>query len=622
MAIDTITHAPAPTPSDAASTPRGRWIDNWDPEDEAFWERAGSKIARKNLIFSIFTEHLGFAVWVLWTIVVINLANIGIVLSVPQLFWLTAVPNLVGSMLRIPYTFAVPRFGGRAWTAVSASLLFIPTMLLAVVVPSGWLAGQGSDVQFWVLLACAATAGLGGGNFSSSMANISFFYPEKRKGFALGLNAAGGNLGVAAAQLLVPLAIIIGVPAAAVKLPKHEVHLAYAGLMWMPLIAIGVICAWLYMDSLTQAKADKRSYVAALRYRDTWIMSLLYIGTFGSFIGFSFALPLVIKTTFPEFLAGHPFIATYLAGLGFVGALIGSLARPLGGWLSDKVGGARITLGVFMGMALFTAAAIIGVQDRSFPLFFASYMVIFLLAGMGNGSTYKMIPSIFAALGRTHADDAGIDRRETAAEFKRRAAAVIGVAGAIGAFGGFLIQVVLRQANLGVSGLITAAKTPAEKVAIAAAHSDWSVPALAISSSPLSPGRSTCGGAPRCCNEGAPVRRWRRRWSRRAVRRRRGAERRERGHEPARRDDGLECGLRQHRPCVRFTEKFPDRLEAVGQRQHLRHPLDHLGVDHQRDTDKDGAALGCQFGDDHPVTRPTRFRSSSARARPALGSSL
>ncbi len=192
---------------------------------------------------------------------------------------------------------------------------------------SGWLLDRTHNVQLWVLFLCAATAGVGGGNFSSSMANISFFYPEKKKGFALGLNAAGGNLGVAVAQLFVPLVIIIGVPATAVKLAQHQVHLAYAGLMWLPLIAIAVFGASRYMDSLTQAKADTKSYVASLRYSQTWIMSFLYIGTFGSFIGFSFALPLVIKTTFPEFLADHPFIATYLAGLGFVGALIGSLSR-------------------------------------------------------------------------------------------------------------------------------------------------------------------------------------------------------------------------------------------------------------------------------------------------------
>jgi MFS transporter, NNP family, nitrate/nitrite transporter len=475
------TSGPEPTPAADSTTDyrrRGRWIDDWDPDDEDFWARSGERIARKNLIWSMFAEHLGFCVWVIWTIVVINLGNIGISLSLSEQFLLTLIPNLIGSVLRIPYTFAVPRFGGRMWTTISASLLFVPTVLLATIVPSGWLSDQSHSVQLWVLFLCAGTAGLGGGNFSSSMANISFFYPEKKKGWALGLNAAGGNLGVAVAQLLVPLVIIIGVPSAAVKLPQHNVHLAYAGLMWLPLIALATAGAWLYMDSLSQAKADKKSYVASLRHSQTWVMSFLYIGTFGSFIGFSFALPLVIKNTFPEFLANHPFIATYLAGLGFMGALIGSLARPLGGWLSDKIGGARVTLYVFLGMAAFTAVAIAGVQGRSFLLFFGAFMVIFLLSGVGNGSTYKMIPSIFAILGAKEARETGDDPKAAAVEFKRRAAAVIGIAGAIGAFGGVLIQVVLRQASLNVSALVTAATTPAEKVAVAAARSDWSTPAL------------------------------------------------------------------------------------------------------------------------------------------------
>ncbi|MGE4425356.1 MAG: MFS transporter [Solirubrobacteraceae bacterium] len=459
-------------PSDPPAR-RGRWIDHWDPDDERFWETSGRRIARRNLAFSIFAEHIGFSLWVIWGIVTLNLGNVGITLSLSETFWLTALPNLVGSFLRIPYTFAVPRFGGRAWTTFSAGLLLVPALLLAIVVPSGWLASQSHDTQLLVLMLCAATAGFGGGNFSSSMANISYFYPERHKGAALGLNAAGGNLGVAVAQLLVPLVIIIGVPAAAVKVTPHEVHLAYAGLMWIPLITIAALGAWLRMDSLTQAKSDKRSYVKAAKQPHAWIMSVLYIGTFGSFIGYSFALPLVIKNTFPEFLADHPFIATYLAGLGFVGALIGSVARPFGGWLADRVGGARVTLTCFLGMGVFTLLAIVGVNQRSFALFFGAYSVIFFLAGAGNGSTYRMIPAIFATLGRRQSDDDA-----TRLDFKRQAAAVIGIAGAIGAFGGFLIQVVFRQASLGVSQAVAAATTPAEKVRVAAEHADWSAGAL------------------------------------------------------------------------------------------------------------------------------------------------
>ncbi|MEA2234653.1 MAG: transporter, family, nitrate/nitrite transporter [Solirubrobacteraceae bacterium] len=472
----------APEPSEAAartSSRRGGWIDDWDPEDETFWETRGKKIAKKNLVLSIFAENLGFSVWVLWTIIVINLANAGFALSLSEQFLLIALPNLIGSTLRIPYTFAVPRFGGRAWTGISASLLLIPVLLLAIVVPSGWLAEQSHSTQMWVLALCAATAGFGGGNFSSSMANISFFYPDRHKGFALGLNAAGGNLGVAVAQLLIPLVIIIGVPAAAVKLPVHEVHLAYAGLIWLPFIVLAALGAWLFMDSITDAKSDARSYTRSLKHSQTWIMSLLYIGTFGSFIGYAFALPLVIKNTFPEFLGAHPFIATYLAGLGFVGALIGSIARPFGGWMSDKLGGARVTLVVFLGEALFTVIAIIGVNEHSFPIFFGSFMAIFLLAGMGNGSTYRMIPSIFAELGRKEAAENGLEPKQTALSFKRQAAAVIGIAGAIGAFGGFLIQVVLREASLGVSAAVKAA-TPAEKLSVAQSMADWSIPALYV----------------------------------------------------------------------------------------------------------------------------------------------
>src|SRR5882762_8471826 len=325
-----------------------RWIKDWNPEDAEFWEKSGKSIARRNLIWSILAENLGFSVWLVWSIAATKLPSVGFKYSTAQLFTLVSLPGLIGSFMRFPYTFAVPKFGGRNWTVVSALLLLIPSIALVVLV-------QYPETPFWLMALAASTAGLGGGNFASSMANISFFYPEREKGFALGLNAAGGNLGVAVTQLFVPLVLIIGVAASALKLPKHPVHMAYAGWVFIPLIALATIGPWLFMDSITDAKADKGSYVESLKSRHTWILSVLYIGTFGSFIGFSFALPLVIKNTFPEFLGGHPFIATYLAGLSFMGALLGSLSRPVGGWLSDKIGGARVTLAVFLGMAVFTA---------------------------------------------------------------------------------------------------------------------------------------------------------------------------------------------------------------------------------------------------------------------------
>ena len=463
-----VTEQPLTDRTATATSPpgrTGRWIEHWDPEDDAFWSGAGSRIARRNLVLSMFAEHIGFGVWVLWTVVVLDLANAGIKMSLSELFLLTLLPNLIGSCLRIPYTFAIPHFGGRAWTTMSAALLLVPTVLVAVLVPSHWLATQSHGTQLWILALCATTSGVGGGNFASSMANISFFYPERRKGWALGLNAAGGNLGVAVTQLVIPLVVVIGVPASAVKLTRHHVHLAYAGLIWIPFILAAAALAWTRMDSLRQARPDRSAYAAALQSPHTWSLSFLYIGTFGSFIGYSFALPLVIKTSFPTFLAHHTFIAAYLAGLSFLGALLGSVSRPLGGWLADRVGGARVTLAAFAGMAGLTGVAIAAIGSHSFPWFMASFVVIFILSGVGNGSTYKMIPTVIGRGGSTPWS-------------KRVVAAVVGIAGAIGALGGVVVQVVIRDASLHVSALEALARTPASKAAIAAAHAAWAAPAL------------------------------------------------------------------------------------------------------------------------------------------------
>jgi NNP family nitrate/nitrite transporter-like MFS transporter len=322
-------------------------------------------------------------------------------------------PNLVGAVLRLPYTAAVARFGGRNWTTASALLLTIPVLLL-------WYCVTHPELPFWVLLACAATAGLGGGNFASSMANISYFFPDSRKGLALGLNAAGGNIGVANVQLVVPLVIMIGV--AAGELPM----LRNAALMWLPLIVAAALCATLFMDNLATTRASFRELLEPVRSQHAWVMCLLYIGTFGSFIGYSAAFGLLIKTQFTGVAVAH---------YAFIGPLVGSLARPLGGWLADRLGGARVTAWVFisMGAAVLLLMATVGKHD--FAVFLAAFLLLFALSGTGNGSTYRMIPAIFVAESKRTVTD-----RATAEMLaRRRAATVIGLAGAVGAVGGFLI---------------------------------------------------------------------------------------------------------------------------------------------------------------------------------------
>jgi NNP family nitrate/nitrite transporter-like MFS transporter len=404
------------------------WIDDWRPEDPAFWDTTGKSIARRNLIFSIFAEHIGFSVWMLWSIVVVQMTSVGApghiahpaasgwALTASQALCLVAVPSGVGAFLRLPYTFAVPIFGGRNWTTVSATLLLIPCLLLA------WAVSH-PHIAFAALVAIAATAGFGGGNFASSMANISFFYPEKDKGWALGLNAAGGNLGVAVVQKIIPPIVIAG----------GGVALSRAGLFYVPLAVVAAVCAFLFMNNLTEAcgigkalKTQVKPVWQSLRHPDTWIMSLLYIGTFGSFIGYSAAFPTLLKTVF-----GRGDIALAWA---FLGAGIGSVIRPLGGKLADRIGGARITAASFAMLAAGAAAALWSVRAVNLPMFFASFMFLFVATGIGNGSTYRMISRIFKVKGELAGGDP-----DTMVHMRRQAAGALGVISSIGAFGGFVV---------------------------------------------------------------------------------------------------------------------------------------------------------------------------------------
>ena len=399
------TTARAPLTHSPVTHRPGRWIDGWDPEDTEAWAGGGRQIAQRNLGLSVFAEFLGFAVWALWSIVVPQLNGVGFALTIDQMFWLVSVPSLVGASLRIPYTFAVPTFGGRNWTVVSALLLLIPSGALAYVVTR-------PETSFTTLLFVAALAGFGGGNFASSMANISFFYPEREKGKALGLNAAGGNIGTAAVQFAVPLVIVAGA----------GISLNRAGLMFIPLCLLAAVLAWRYMDNLTSARADYRSFASAARHPHTWLISFLYIGTFGSCIGYAGAFPTLLKNQFPE----------VPVSIAFLGALVGSLARPLGGIISDRLGGARVTMAAFAVMAVGAVGAIAGLRQHSFGLFLGSFLVLFVATGVGNGSTYRMIPSVF----RRGVDGADLTALHRA---RRSAAGCIGIAGAIGAYGGFMI---------------------------------------------------------------------------------------------------------------------------------------------------------------------------------------
>jgi NNP family nitrate/nitrite transporter-like MFS transporter len=390
------------------------WIADWNPEDEKYWEAKGKVVARRNLIWSIVAEHVGFSVWLLWSIVATKLPQAGFHYTTDQLFQLVALPGLIGSLMRFPYTFAVPIFGGRNWTIVSAALLFIPTVLLA------WFVTQ-PETSFGLMLAVAATAGLGGGNFASSMANISFFYPDRMKGWALGLNAAGGNIGVSGVQFLTPIVIGLG---------TTGLYLQNAGLMWLPLIALALYGAVRHMNNLTSARSSFKDQLVIVARKHTWVMSYIYIGTFGSFIGYSAAFPLLLKTQFPQITVA----------IAFLGPLVGSLSRPFGGWLADRRGGAQVTFWNFVVMAAATVGVLYFIDIKSFAGFLAMFLVLFVATGIGNGSTYRMIPSIFREEKlRTSRILVGAARLQAIKDASIESAAALGFIGAIGACGGYFI---------------------------------------------------------------------------------------------------------------------------------------------------------------------------------------
>ena len=412
-------------------------LTKWEPEDKAFWEKEGKAIASRNLWISIPALLLAFSVWMVWSMVVVNLPNVGFKFDNNQLFWLAALPGLSGATLRIFYAFMVPIFGGRRWTTISTASLLLPAAGIGFAV-------QDPTTSFMTFLLLALLCGFGGGNFSSSMANINFFFPKAQKGMALGMNAGLGNLGVSAMQFLVPLAITVGIFGALGGDPQTWVNgdnvkniwLQNAGFIWVPFIIASTLAAWLGMNDIASARVSFREQIVILKDKHLWLMSWLYLGTFGSFIGFSAGLPLLIKFQFPDI---NP---TQYA---FLGPLVGSLVRPVGGWMSDKLGGASVTFWNFVVMAGAVSGALyflpVGGVGGNFWGFLAMFMLLFLTAGIGNGSTFSMIPAVCQTMYTREAALHGDEVVENTAirESGIRASAVLGFSSAIAAYGAFFI---------------------------------------------------------------------------------------------------------------------------------------------------------------------------------------
>lgn len=413
-------------------------IEHWEPEDAAFWKSIGKKIATRNLIFSIFVEFLGFSVWQVWSAVAVQLPNIGFAFNVNQLFWLAALPGLSGATLRIPYGLAVSIFGGRNWTIVSAALLLIPATGLALAV-------QDPATPFLTFLILAFVTGVGGGNFASSMANIQFFYPQKEKGLALGLNAAGGNVGVSVVQFMVPMLItgsIFGAlggnsETATLNGVTKTLWLQNAALIWIPFILISIVTAWFFMNNLHVAKASLSEQLPILKSKHNWIMSWLYLGTFGSFIGYSAGFPLLIKSQFPGV---NPL------QYAFLGPLVGSIVRPLGGWLADKLGGAVVTFWNFLGMSVALSGVIYFVVNKTDPDafwgFFLMFLLLFIGSGIGNGSTFRMVPIMFRTLKLREmkgVKEGSAAYGEAIKQANKESSTIIGFVSAMAAYGAFFV---------------------------------------------------------------------------------------------------------------------------------------------------------------------------------------
>ena len=493
-------------------------IADWRPEDERFWESTGKQIAYRNLWISFPALLCGFAIWGMWGIITVQMLNLGFPFTQAELFTFTAIAGISGATMRIPASFLIRRAGGR-------NTIFLTTaMLLAPAIGTG-VALQHPEWPLWVFQLMALWSGVGGGNFASSMSNISTFFPKRLQGTALGLNAGLGNFGVTTMQIVIPLVMTMGLFGAfggeAKVLVKDSgwilgkiaagtpTWIQNAGFAWvLSLVPLSLLCWWgmsnlktvspatgspvvafakitylyslafipsigmlyLYLPAPTglgllnmwvaipldiaaallmmrlaafgAMKENVQKQFAIFSNKHTWSMTALYVVTFGSFIGFSMALPLAITVIFgyqhtPD-AAGvlqhtqknpnAPSALTYA----WIGPFVGAAVRPLGGWISDKVGGSIVTQ--IISAIMVVASAAVGyvmlqayqsaAPEQHFMTFMGLFIVLFAASGIGNGSTFRSVGFIF-------------DRQQ--------AGPVLGWTSAVAAYGAFIAPVLIGQ---------------------------------------------------------------------------------------------------------------------------------------------------------------------------------
>lgn len=396
----------------------GSTMARWEPEDEAFWEASGKKVANRTLWITTGALFLSFATWFMWSAIIVKLTSVGFALSATQKFWLAAMPGLSGATLRIPYSFIIAKFGTRKVVTLATASLLIPCFAAAWVV-------KNPQAPYALLMFFAFLAGFGGGNFSAFMSSTSYFFPKKKQGTALGIQAGIGNFGVSATQFLIPVVIgagflgfLAGDPLSFVRDGKtSQIWLQNAGMVYVIPVILFTIAAAIWLRDVP-IKASISNQLGIVKKKHTWIMTSLYFMTFGSFAGLSASFPLLITELFGK-LDSAPDPLKYA----FIGPLIGSATRPVAGWISDKVGGAIITqicavvlLGGAIGVTFFTAPQ----SAADFTPFLILMLVLFFFSGVGNGSTFRQIPIIFE---------------------KKEAGPVLGWTAAIAAYGSFLLPV-------------------------------------------------------------------------------------------------------------------------------------------------------------------------------------